>query len=185
MGPVRVFIACSLDGFIAGTDGDLSWLPQPPEGEDFGWQAFISSIGCLLMGRATYDTIADMDVAWPHPNRHTVVATHRPLDDAPPGVSAAAGPIDELISIAADHAGDRGIYVDGGDLIRQALDASRIDELVTTVCPVILGAGVPLFAGTRRRHELRLREHEVLPGGLLQLTYTVERPATGASSGAG
>ena len=65
MSRVRVFIACSLDGFIAGPNDDLSWLPQPPEGsdDDYGWGDFIGSIGCLLMGRATYDVVAAMDVA--------------------------------------------------------------------------------------------------------------------------
>jgi dihydrofolate reductase len=75
------------------------------------------------MGRATYDAIISMDFPWPHAERHTVVATTRPLVDAPPGVSPAAGTIDELIAISKDHAGAKDIYLDGGDLIRQSLES--------------------------------------------------------------
>ncbi len=178
---VRVYIASSLDGFIAGPDGDLSWLPEPPEGsaEDFGWSAFISQIGCLLMGRGTYDAVAAMGIEWPHPDRPTVVATHRSLVGAPPRVTAVSGTIDELVEVASRQAGDRDVYLDGGDLIRQALDEQLVDELVVTLCPVVLGAGHPLFAGAQRRHQLALQRQCELPGGLVQLTY---RPTPGVRS---
>jgi dihydrofolate reductase len=173
MSLIRVFIACSLDGFIAGSDGDLSWLPQPSgdDRDDFGWEEFIGSIGCLLMGRATYDAIASMEIPWPHSARHTLVATTRPLRDAPSGVAPAAGAIDELIAIADERAGSKDVYIDGGNLIRQALEESLIDEIVITLCPIVLGAGIPLFAGAGRRQELQLRESRDLPGGMVQLTY--------------
>ncbi len=173
MARIRVFIACSLDGFIAGPDGDLSWLPSPAEGsdEDYGWGDFISTIGCLLMGRATYDAIAAMDVDWPHEERDTIVATRRPLSELPSRVEAARGAIEELITMAKERAGTRDVYLDGGDLIRQALDRSLVDELVVTVCPTILGAGSPLFAGTKARHSLRLQAQRELSGGVVQLTY--------------
>lgn len=171
---VRVFIACSLDGFIAGPDGDLSWLPQPPEdgAEDFGWAAFIGGIGCVLMGRATYDAVAAMDVAWPHAERATIVATRRSLTGAPPRVEPARGAIEELIAMAKQRAAPKDVYLDGGNLIRQALDGALVDELVVTVCPTILGAGSPLFAGAERRLSLQLQAQRELPGGVVQLTYT-------------
>lgn len=170
---VRVFIACSLDGFIAGPDGDLSWLPRPPQDcdDDYGWGEFIGGIGCLLMGRATYDSVAAMDIAWPHTDLDTLVATRRPLTHAPPRVTSAGGTIDELIGMARERAAPRDVYLDGGDLIRQALDEDLVDELCVTVCPTILGDGSPLFAGVKRRHALRLQAHRELAGGVVQLTY--------------
>jgi len=180
---VRVYIASSLDGFIAGPGGDLSWLPAPPDGsaDDFGWNAFISEVGCLLMGRGTYDAVAAMDVAWPHPDRPTLVATHRPLVAAPPRVYPTSGTIRELVARAAERADGRDVYLDGGAMIRQALDANLVDDLMVTLCPVVLGAGHPLFAGARRRHRLVLRKQSELPGGLVQLTYEPVREATLAS----
>ncbi len=176
---VRVFIAASLDGFIAGPDGDLSWLPAPPQDseEDFGWREFIADIGCLLMGRATYDAVAAMEIDWPHPERETLIATTRSLDNAPPRVQTAHGDIAALISKAKTLAQGKDVYLDGGNLIRQALDAELVDHLILTLCPVILGAGHPLFAGTRQRHGLALLEQRAIPGGLIQLSYAPERKA--------
>lgn len=171
----RVFIACSLDGFIAGPGGDLSFLPPPPAdgAEDFGWGAFIATVGCLLVGRATYDAVAAMGIAWPHAERHTLVATHRPLATALPTVTPVAGDIRELVGRARELACDRDVYLDGGTLIRQALDAGLVDTLTVTLCPVILGQGHPLFAGVSRRHGLGAGGVRALPGGLVQLEYTV------------
>lgn len=103
--------------------------------------------------------------------------TEPPAPKGPPArlrVFAAAGDIQELIGQAFEHARGKDVYIDGGDLIRQALDAGFVDELVVTICPVILGAGHPLFAGTRERRRLRLEAQRVLPEGLVQLTYTPE-----------
>lgn len=176
MSRTRVFVACSLDGFIAGPDGDLSWLPRPPEGseEDFGWGAFISGIGCVLMGRATYDAVAAMDLGWPHSERDTLVATTRSLEMPPPRVTSVCGAIEELVEKAGRRAAPKDIYIDGGNLIRQALDSGLIDELVVTVCPTILGAGSPLFAGASQRRPLQLSGLRELTGGLVQLTYLSE-----------
>ena len=88
MGRVRVFIACSLDGFIAAPGDDLSWLPQPREGEgDFGYSAFMSEVGALLMGRSTYDVVEKFP-EWGYGEKYVLVATHRPLTPRLPTVRA-------------------------------------------------------------------------------------------------
>jgi len=76
-GQLRVFCACSLDGFLAGEGDDLSWLPEPEDGapaEDHGYDAFMEGIGALLMGRTTYDVVRGFDVAWPYGDRPVIVA---------------------------------------------------------------------------------------------------------------
>lgn len=171
VGRVRVFIACSLDGFIAGPGDDLSWLP-PPGDDDFGHGAFMAAVGAILMGRRTYDVVTGFD-AWPYGLVPLLVATTRALTPAVPSVRAVSGSIASLIHDALAAAGGRDVYIDGGDLIRQALDAGLLDELIVTLVPVILGEGLPLFAGAGRRHGLTLVEHRVA-AGLVQLTY---RPA--------
>ena len=103
--------------------------------------------------------------------RETIVATHRMLDDAPARVQAAHGAIDKLVDLAKQAAGEGDVYLDGGHLIRQALDAGLIDELVLTVVPVVLGAGHPLFAGAEQRHDLELVAERACAGGLVQLSY--------------
>jgi dihydrofolate reductase len=80
------------------------------------------------------------------------------------------GPIEALIAQARVAAGDKDVYVDGGDVIRQALDAGLVDELTVSIVPIVLGRGAPLFAGAKRRHPLVLVKHEVA-AELVQLTY--------------
>lgn len=166
---VRVFIASSLDGFIAGPDDDLSWLPAGEEGEDYGYGAFMAGIGALLMGRGTYRVVEAFEGEWPYGDRSVLVATHRELTPAFPTVRAASGTIEELVAAAREAAGAEDVYIDGGNLIRQALDAGLVDELTVTLVPMLLGSGHPLFAGVARRHHLELVTQRDLGGGLVQL----------------
>jgi dihydrofolate reductase len=174
-GRVRVFVAMSLDGFIAGPDDDLSWLPQIPDDEtpDPGvltWDGLMNEVGALLMGRRTYEVVRGFDVPWPYTSQRVVVASRRPLDDDPPeGVEVAAGTIGELVERARTVAGGRDVYLDGGTLIGQACSARLVDELVITVIPVVLGRGRPLFPGVEARRSFELTGSLSHPGGLAQL----------------
>jgi dihydrofolate reductase len=170
-GPVRVFIACSLDGFIAGPDGDLGWLPPPTADEDFGYAAHMAGIGAMLMGRATYDTVGEHGWDWPYGDTPVLVATSRPLEPLAPTVRAVSGSPEELVAAAREAAGEGGVYADGGALIRSLLDAGLVDEMIVTVIPVVLGAGAPLFAGVAERRQLELRSATTYTCGLVQLRY--------------
>ncbi len=170
-GRVRVFIACSLDGFIAGPGDDLSWLPGG-SGEDYGYDAFMAETAAMLMGRGTYDVVAGFDT-WPYGETPVFVATSRPLDAAAPTVRAVSGSPPELLAGVREHTGGH-VYLDGGALIRSFLDAGLVDEMVVSVVAVVLGEGVPLFAGASRRHALRLVSAVPYASGIVQLRYTVE-----------
>lgn len=178
---VRVYIATSLDGFIAGPDDDLSWLdgaepdsagppPTEPGSGAFSHPEFMADVGAMLMGRRTYDVVRGFDVPWPEKERPVLVATRRPLDEnPPPNVRAVEGPIDELVREALDAADGRDVYLDGGVLIRQAAEADLIDELTITIAPVAIGAGHPLFAGIETPYPLVIVSHHSHPGGMVQL----------------
>ena len=168
-GSVRVFIACSLDGFIAGPDDDLSWLPGLDQGEDYGYGVFMAETAAILMGRSTYDVATRFD-KWPYGETPVFVATSRSLDPVVPTVRAIAGSPSELLDAVRVYT-DGAVYLDGGALIRAFLDENLVDELTVTVVGVILGAGVPLFAGTARPHSLRLTAAIPYPSGLVQLRY--------------
>ena len=174
-GRVRVFIACSLDGFIAGEGDDLSWLPDSPE--DHGYDALMADVGALLIGRATFDVASGFD-PWPYGDRPVLVATTRSIVVPVPTVREVSGPIAGLVSEALHAAAGRDVYLDGGNLIRQALDADLIDELTVTFIPVVLGAGHPLFAGVSHRRHMHLVAHRVV-SGLMQGTY---RPGAAPSA---
>lgn len=173
---VRIFLATSLDGFIAGPGDDLSWLPEPDTGSvDSGYAEHMTKIGCLLFGRRTYDVVQTLG-GWSYPPIPMLVATRRPLITDNPHVRAVTGNIEELIATARQLAEGKDVYLDGGDLIRQALDAGLVDHLVVTIVPIALGEGIPLFAGCRHRHPLKLEKHRLLDQGMVQLVY---RPAEG------
>ena len=171
-GRVRIFIACSLDGFIAGTEDDLSWLPEPDPAEDYGYGAFMAETGTILMGRGTYDVAAAFP-EWPYGDTPVLVATSRPLEPVAKTVKAVKGTPAKILAAARRKAGDGDVYLDGGALIRSFLDAGLVDELVVTLVPTILGTGAPLFAGTAGRHQLVPRETRTFPSGLTQLRYGV------------
>ncbi|HSM36217.1 MAG TPA: hypothetical protein VK837_07470, partial [Longimicrobiales bacterium] len=133
-GRVRVYIASSLDGFIAGPDHDLSWLTGPeaanPGGEtDPGaltFEAFFADVGALLIGRGTFDVVREM-AWWGYGDRPVLVATHRDLGDGVRDtVRAVSGSIEELVAQAKEAAGEKDVYIDGGGLIRQAAAAGLI-----------------------------------------------------------
>jgi dihydrofolate reductase len=174
---IRVFIAQSLDGFIAGPDDDLSWLPQgdaEAQGvfEDSGYAELMEQSGALLMGRRTFDVVHGFG-SWPYGDMPVFVATSRPLGCDEPTVRAVAGTPHEMLGAVRDEVGDGGIYLDGGALIRSFLDVGLVDEVTVTVIPVILGEGVPLFAGTVGRRALRLQASRELGAGVVQLRYSL------------
>ncbi|MGI9627405.1 MAG: dihydrofolate reductase family protein [Longimicrobiales bacterium] len=180
---VHIYLASSIDGFIAGPGDDLSWLPGDEEfvepetapGQEAGspaltYEAFIATVGALLMGRRTYDVVRGFDVDWPYGEKPVLVATRRPLDAAPPAsVRPVQGSIEELVDMARRAADGGNVYLDGGELIRQAAAADLIDDLTITLAPVALGAGIPLFAGLPKRYPLEIVSYHPHPGGMLQV----------------
>jgi dihydrofolate reductase len=125
----------------------------------------------MLMGRRTYAVVRTFEEDWPYGDTPIIVATNRPLETIKPSVQSSQGIIGELVVRATSMAGDRDVYLDGGNLIREALDAGLVDEVAVTLLPVILGEGIPLFAGTRGMHRLELQSHRAIGSGIVELVY--------------
>lgn len=176
---VCVYLACSLDGFIAGPEHDLSWLPSgegelpgtpAADPEAVGYETFIAGIGSVLMGRRTYDVVRGFGGPWHYGQLPIHVPTHRPLDaDAPVTVRAVSGPIETLVADAKIAAGDKNVYLDGGDLVRQAADAGLIDHFILTYAPIALGGGTPLFGAIQRYYPLDILGSYRYRFGMLQV----------------
>src|SRR5262245_35886079 len=168
-----VFIATSLDGFIARANGRIDWLSLVNRpGEDYGYQKFHDSVDVMIVGRNTYETVLGFG-AWPYAGKRCVVLTHRPLA-ARHGEEAYEGPLGALVDRLGVE-GVRRVYVDGGEVIRQFLAAGLVDDLTLSVVPVLLGDGVPLFRGGSERW-LRLVGSRGFASGLVQLEYAVDAP---------
>jgi dihydrofolate reductase len=185
---VRVYIATSIDGFIAGPGGDLSWLPGAEHAEDLdataavepsqglSYEDFIADVGSILMGRGTYDAVRGFGVPWPYGALPVIVASRRSLDSgAPSTVQRAAADIRDLVAMASKAAAGKDLYLDGGVLIRQALQAGLVDEITMTMAPVALGAGHSLFAGLQSRARFEIAAHHPFAHGMLQLRLVPRR----------
>lgn len=160
-----VFIAISLDGFIARRDGRIDWLSivERP-GEDHGFQKFYDSVDTIVMGRKTWETALGFE-AWPYTGKRVVVlskSTHRAMH----GEDFFSGDVREL-----DLSRSKRTYVDGGNVIAQFLAAKRIDDLTIAIIPILLGDGTPLAPGLGRDVPLRLVQHRAFDSGLVQLEY--------------
>ena len=167
---VLLFIATSLDGYIAGPGGSLDWLFTD---EDYGYDAFIEGVDTLAMGRHTFETVMNFG-EWPYPGLDTWVFSRMqnpPLDPRVRYTSAA--PADWLDSVSREP-GKNIWIVGGGELIRSFLDARLVDEVTVSVHPLVLGSGTPLFPPGSKRHKLRLLEQRRYDSGLAQLTYVVQ-----------
>jgi dihydrofolate reductase len=166
----HVFIATSLDGYIAAPDGGIGWLTglAVPEGEDHGYAAFMSGVDAVLMGRATWDKVLTFG-AWPFSVPVTVLSRTLPQGVLRPGVTARAdGPRAALEAMAG--AGARRVHVDGGQVITACLREGLVSRLIVTRVPVLLGAGLPLF-GACGAHGLRHVETRVWAHGFVQSVY--------------
>ncbi len=164
-----VYIATSVDGYIARLDGSLDWLARvEAEGEDYGYASFFAGVDVLVIGRNTYDTVLGFG-QWPYAGKRCVVLTNRPA--APrDGVEFVAGEPGPLLERLAQEDA-RHVYVDGGAVIQQFLAARRIDALTLSVIPIVLGSGIRLFAGGEPELDLKLVECRSWPTGLVQLRY--------------
>jgi dihydrofolate reductase len=178
----RVFIATSLDGYIARPDGDLDWLTDRPseikhesvasDRHALDWSSFLPSTDHIVMGRGTYQKVRSFD-RWPYAD-HDVVVVSTTLDPAlETGVTVtrSAAEAAELLS----RRGAREVYVDGGKVIQAFLAADLIDEITVSVSPVVIGAGIPLFGSAPGDVWLRLRAAHASEGGMTHATYDVVR----------
>jgi len=168
-----VFIATSLDGFIARANGGIDWLP-PGGGEEHGYDAFIATVDALVIGRNTFDTVLTFGT-WPYGEKPVFVLTTRPLPvPTPTGAVLArmSGDPREIVSQLALR-GVRHIYVDGGITIQRFLRAGLIQRLIITRIPVLLGDGIPLFGALPGDVALRHVATRQYATGLVQSEYVV------------
>lgn len=171
-----VFIATSLDGFIARPDGGLDWLGDPPEegAEDYGYKKFMDTVDALVMGRSTYEKVLTFG-GWPYGSKPVVVLSHHPLQ-IPESIAESVetmscSPV-ELVKLLSKRGADH-LYVDGGKTIQSFLEAGLIQRLIITRIPVLIGGGIPLFGPLQRDVRLRHIGTRVFPRGLEQSVYEV------------
>jgi dihydrofolate reductase len=168
-----VYIAASLDGFIATEDGGVEWLhdlPNPDQ-SDFGYSDFISSIDAIVMGRKTFEKVLSFGV-WPY-ERPVFVLSYT-LESVPSRISDKAEIMSGDVPSVVDRLKARGyvnLYIDGGVTLQSFLQLDLIDELIVTRFPILLGSGVPLFGKLPAAMKFSLQGTEVLNGSLVKCHY--------------
>ena len=171
-----VFIATSLDGYIARKNGDIDWLMEagnPDDPEDYGYAKFISTIDCIVMGRNTYEKVLSFP-EWPYEKQ--VIVLSKTLKDIPETIQSRVElfnvSIDELITrlTKSNHSC---IYVDGGNTIQSFLEKGYITDLTLTRIPILLGDGLSLFGALTKDIRLRHVVTNSFPSGFVQSTYEI------------
>lgn len=167
---VILFIAASLDGYIAGPDDDLSWLFTDA---DYGFSNFFTGVDTLVMGRGTYDVVRSFG-EWPYAEKRTIVVSRSStvqLDT--PGTELYSRDLQGLIEQLKEEECERVWLVGGGELVRSFLEQGLLDEISVSLHPILLGKGVPLFPGGFKRTLLMLKDTTTFDGGLIQINYHV------------
>ena len=170
---VSVFIATSLDGFIAREDGSLDWLPQGG-GEEHGYTALMASVDAVVMGRNTFETVLTFD-AWPFEGKLVLVLTSRPFVGSPPATALVEfdkGSPREIVDRLSKR-GIQHIYVDGGITVQRFLEAGLVQRFTVTRIPVLLGRGIPLFGPLSDEIKLRHITTQSYRGGMVTSEYEV------------
>jgi dihydrofolate reductase len=172
-----MYIATSLDGFIARENGNLDWLPSGGDGknrEDYGYKAFMDTVDVLVMGRNTFEKVLTFG-DWPYGTKPVVVLSGRSLaipEHLVRSVESISCTPTQLVSRLAAR-GAKHLYIDGGKTIQGFLNAGLVNRLIITRIPVLIGGGIPLFGPLDRDIKLRHIETRQFSSGLVQSEYEV------------
>ncbi|WP_417795772.1 dihydrofolate reductase family protein [Terasakiella pusilla] len=167
----HIFIATSLDGFIARTDHQLDWLiKQPSEAEDHGYEAFISNMDGLIMGRGSFETLLSFN-EWPYKKPTIVMSKSLTPDQIPKKlrgkVTLTRQKPEELME---DLAWSKA-YIDGGKVIQSFINAGLIEDMIITTVPILIGDGISLFGSIERDIDLKLISSNAFKSGMVQNHY--------------
>ena len=160
----KVFIATSIDGYIADKNGSIDWLHTIPNPDniDMGYGEFTSQIDALVMGRTTFETVCGFDMDWPYQKPVFVLSNslkhiHKEYEGKAELVN---GTLSEILK-KINKKGCYRLYIDGGRTIQSFLKEDLIDEMTVTIIPYLLGEGIPLFTELPSRLEFECVDSKI------------------------
>jgi dihydrofolate reductase len=175
MTKIVLYIASSLDGYIARKDGSIDWLTAFETDEtDHGYGEFYRSIDGLAMGRKTYEQVLTFG-EWPHPDKPSYVFTKQSRSSERDDVLFTSATPDKFLHEMELQGLQRIWLVGGAELIAAFLQSQLIDEYILSIVPIILGEGIPLFLPSPTEMRLKLMEVQKYPTELVQLKYAIDR----------
>jgi dihydrofolate reductase len=168
---VVLYIATSLDGYIAKPNDDLGFLSVvEQEGQDYGYADFVKTVDAVIVGRKTYDKVISMGFDFPHADKDAYIITRSPRP-AIGSVKFYSGDLKTLVDKLKSEEG-KNIFCDGGaEIVNELLKQDLIDEFVISVIPILVGDGIKLFKDERPEQQLQLVSVKQFDKGLAQLHY--------------
>ncbi|UCH24950.1 MAG: dihydrofolate reductase family protein [Trueperaceae bacterium] len=175
----HVYIAVSLDGFVARSDRTIDWLTkQETEGEEHGYAAFVESMDGIVMGRGSFETVLGFGGNWPYQKPVVVMSGTLTAGDVPDELIGRVrlsdlDPVEQMRALRRE--GWRRAYVDGGGLVQAFVRLGLIEDFVLTTIPILIGDGIRLFGELDGDLDLELLGVTPYPSGLVQSHYRVRR----------
>lgn len=174
MRKLKLYIACSIDGYIARKDGTLDWLDAVPNPDelDYGYGEFYATIDTTIMGSSTYKEVLGFDVPWPYTECQSYILSRKgDVEIATPSTHLVKEDIPSFIKKLKEEEGKDIWIIGGGQIIYSFLDLGLVDEMLLTLAPVILGDGIPLFPGSPLETNFELIKTEGFNSGFVNLEY--------------
>ncbi len=172
MSKIKLYIATTLDGFIAREDGSLDWLyalPNPNQ-IDHGYQQFLSGIDVIVMGKSTYEEVLGFGIEWPYANCQTYILTSDRAYKTQTANTHTINHVDELTISKIKK--EKNIWLlGGGKAIVEFINRGMIDEMILCMIPIVLGKGIKLFRKEVKETNFELMQVESFETGVVNLTY--------------
>lgn len=168
MREVILFIAASLDGYIARSCGDIDWLFTD---QDYGYSEFLASVDTVIMGRKTYDQVLTFG-EYPYKAKKSYIFTKNPALQADNNIEFINTDVKQFVENLRVVNGKNIWLVGGSLLIHDFMRNNLVDELIVSIHPIILGAGIPLFTH-QTTTLMQLKRCQSYSSGLVQLAYDV------------
>lgn len=167
----KVFIATSIDGYIADKNGGTDWLHAipNPNGIDMGYGGFTSKIDAIVMGRKTFETVCSFDMEWPY--HKPVFVLSNSLANIPEKYREKAELVQGTLKEILEEIHEKkyyNLYIDGGKTIQSFLKEDLIDEMTITIIPFVLGEGIPLFGYLSEKLEFECIDSKIYLGKIVQ-----------------
>lgn len=186
MGKTILYIAVSLDGYIAGPNEDLSWLnpkndinstppDEPKDSNPYEFDAFFKNVGAIIIGRDTYDLEMRMGWGSAHNVPKFIVTSRPPHPDAKSDDFFLNDDI-EMVLKKAKESTDKTVWVEGGGkLAQEFIKRDLLDEAIIFIAPVLLGKGIPLFGDLDEYKYWKLERQRSYGKGMVQLEYSIPK----------
>ncbi|MBK5719571.1 dihydrofolate reductase [Dysgonomonas sp. Marseille-P4677] len=173
MRKIKLYIASSIDGYIADLDGGLDWLSKYPITPEFnyGYDIFFESVDSVIMGGRTYRDILNMDVIYPYESKTSYVITRNKISSLKENIRFITNNVIETISDLKEKEGKDIWLVGGGEIISMLLSHDLIDEMIITYIPTILGDGIPLFLKSKKDSNWKLINSQSYDNSVLTVEY--------------